>query len=82
MSEKSQIVLALQAIRTDSTLTIRKAAAIYDVPRNTLVVASRVYSLDAIAPLIVGLHVLQKRKLLSSISSSLKPKDFPYDTNT
>lgn len=35
-SDEAQVVLALQAIRTDSTLTIRKAALIYNVSRGTL----------------------------------------------
>ena len=44
------------------------------------VVALRVYSLDAVAPLIVSLYVVQKRKSLLSISSSLTPKNFSCDT--
>src|ERR1700712_1195626 len=77
--EESQIVLALQAIRSDPSISIRKAAEIYNVSHATL--ARRVKgTLDAITHLRVGLYAPRKRKSLLSISSSLTPKDFPCDT--
>ena len=76
-SKESQIQLALQAIRTDKRLSIRKTAKIYNVPRSTLTdrVRGRVARVD-ITPNSRNLDSLEEDVIIREILD-LDSRGFP-----